>query len=263
MKFQIMILFSFCFLLMACHPKEESKESNYSLTMTSETEEISKEQFTNLLDEMQNGSIKKKPIEITYNPSIEAITSTETIANDEEFNSEYDPLSAKSTTDSNNLPQGSATLNKRQGNIYIMWGNLEDDGSKYEWERIFYVVRWLSKKGFKVIINPYSLLRNVKEALMDKEIKVFIWSGHGDTGVLRDKEFQVLPQNIFTKVSPSLKEVIFSSCDGDLLTDNYRFSESFTPYYWSGKTNSKEFLDFLLSPRWIELLSADLEINLQ
>lgn len=151
----------------------------------------------------------------------------------------------------NNL---NSSKEKYRGDVYIMWGNLDEEMGQTEWSEFFLVVRYLTKKNYKVIVNSYARVSDVKFAFKDQEMVSFIWSGHGDGGVLKDKNYEELPKNIFSKPPKSLKEIIISACDGELLKTNYQFSPKVKLTTWVGATDSTEFIQYFNSDEWIEFM---------
>ena len=143
------------------------------------------------------------------------------------------------------------TPSRVKGNVYVFWGNLQEEMGQHEWNEFFLITRYLTKRGYKVFLNPYAKVIDLQQALQDKNAELITWSSHGNGGVLHDKNLNPLPFDIFNVNNPNIKQIIISACDGELIRSNYVFNPINKFITWVGSTNSDEFINYFNSKEWI------------
>lgn len=136
--------------------------------------------------------------------------------------------------------------------IFIGLGNTaKDEGiQKTDWDAIYYIMNYVSKLKYRVMINVQATSEHLKLASEDEETSVILWSSHGNKKGFYDYNGERVPYDIFKTKSKSFYQLVLSSCEGRIaLDDNYN-TKGLKTWAWEGLTNSTELKDFLVSDKW-------------
>lgn len=153
--------------------------------------------------------------------------------------------------------------NKFRGDVYFLIGDLTNAWSEEEYVAYFPVAKWLSTNGFRAIINPAAVIKDVRDAVKSIDVRGIIWSSHGsEDGEIFDKNDQALPRNIFSyKASPRLRHFVLGDCYGERVANFYSFPAEAGVHHWVGEITSDDFFNYLKSSKWRRDFTADLRIK--
>lgn len=139
----------------------------------------------------------------------------------------------------------------KYGDVVFLTGHLEDDWTQQEWTRYYGVAKWLVQNGFRVVMNPVAMPKDIKAAVQDDSTKVIIWSSHGsESGGIYDSAKNLVPEDAFLAAGRNFKQLIVSSCYSDVMAERYKFPQGLSVVHWTGTTGSDELFDYLTSKRW-------------
>jgi hypothetical protein len=132
-------------------------------------------------------------------------------------------------------------------------------GDAWDWDRGLWtryrrIAKWLSKNGFRVVMNPSASVHDLRAAVQNDRTKVIIWSGTANRqGAIRDAGENAIPANVFnTRVSRNLRQVVFHTPAGRTVTSHYDTPESVEhETHWPrGRISLDELFQYLLSDHW-------------
>jgi hypothetical protein len=139
------------------------------------------------------------------------------------------------------------------GDVYFLIGRLDDGWGRKEYDRYYEYAKWLSKSGFRPIINPVASAADVREAVQNPRTFGIIWSSHGSTaGDLFDSNNRALPRDVFrADRSATFKWLVLSNCNGDPVRARYGLAGARYPhaYWWHGDTTTEDLFAYLFSEK--------------
>ena len=136
--------------------------------------------------------------------------------------------------------------------IFIGLGSKEKDQTiqKTDWDAIYYIMNYVSKLKYRVMINVQATSEHLRLASEDEETSVILWSSHGNKKGFYDYNGERVPYDVFKNKSKSFYQLVLSSCEGRIaLNDNY-ITKGLKTWAWEGLTNSTELKNFLVSETW-------------
>ena len=136
--------------------------------------------------------------------------------------------------------------------IFIGLGSASKDETiqKTDWDSIYYIMNYVTKLKFRVMINVQATAEHLKLAASDEETSVILWSSHGNKKAFYDYNGNPGPYDIFKTKSKNFYQLILSSCEGRIALDNNYITTGLKTWAWSGLTNSTELKQFLVSDKW-------------
>lgn len=140
----------------------------------------------------------------------------------------------------------------KNGDVSFLTGYLEDQWTQAEWNRFYGIAKWLVKHNFRVIMNPVAYIPDIRATVQDPRTKVIIWSSHGSKdGRIYDSRKEAVPAEIFAEnAGANFKQIIASSCYGEVMVQRYAFPERVNKKYWQGTTGSDDLFNYLKSDSW-------------
>jgi hypothetical protein len=139
------------------------------------------------------------------------------------------------------------------GDLYILLGigKKDEQMTKTEYTSLWKIMNYLSDKGFRVMMNVKAKVAHLEDAINSTETSLIMFSGHGNKTGFYDYNSNRIPSDIFSNAHKSLYQFVLSSCYGRLaLNSSYSMPSHIKTWAWSGLTNSKEFINFLVSDDW-------------
>lgn len=136
--------------------------------------------------------------------------------------------------------------------IFIGLGSKEKDQTiqKTDWDAIYYIMNYVSRLKYRVMINVQATGEHLKLASEDEETSVILWSSHGNKKGFYDYNGDKVPYDVFKNKSKGFYQFVLSSCEGAIaLHDNY-ITSGLRIWAWEGLTNSTELKNFLVSDAW-------------
>ncbi|AUN98044.1 hypothetical protein C0V70_07965 [Bacteriovorax stolpii] len=136
--------------------------------------------------------------------------------------------------------------------IFIGLGSTENDQTiqKTDWDAIYYIMNYVTKLKFRVMINVQATSEHLKLAASDEETSVILWSSHGNKKAFYDFDGKAVPYDVFKGKSKNFYQLILSSCEGRIALNNNYAIDGLKTWAWSGLTNSTELKQFLVSDKW-------------
>lgn len=146
--------------------------------------------------------------------------------------------------------------------IFIGLGSTSKDESiqKTDWDAIYYIMNYLSKLKFRVLINVQATSEHLKLAAADEDTAVVLWSSHGNKKAFYDYNGQPVPYDVFKTKGKNMYQLILSSCEGRIALDNNYSTAGLKTWAWSGLTNSTELKQFMVSDKWSAFDGATLAV---
>ena len=140
----------------------------------------------------------------------------------------------------------------KYGDVVFLICDLDDKWTYSEWTRYYTVAKWLATKGFRVIINPVAQTGDIRAAVQDDRTKVIVWSSHGsqDGGIYDTGKTLVPTDAFFTDAGRNFKQIIVSSCYGDVMVERYAFPAGLERTHWEGTTSSDDLFNYLNGDKW-------------
>ncbi len=142
----------------------------------------------------------------------------------------------------------------KNGDVVILWGigtSDSDQGmTRQEYHGVWAVMNYLSSKDFRVVMNVRSTAEDVEEALQSDTTSILVYSGHGNKGAFYDFNSQPVPKSIFNTISPSVYQVVLSTCYGTQALANYPLPSGVKFYSWDRLTSAADLVNFLASNYW-------------
>jgi len=160
-----------------------------------------------------------------------------------------------------------ARISDPHGDFYFLTGNLDDRWTDDDYKQFYSIAKWLSKMGFRVIINPVAYVSDAREAAENPKTAAIIWNGHGaNDGTVYDADDKPLPADIFTKnKSLSFKYMLFANCWGKFSAQYYRLNRVPNLYTkgWARETTSDDLFGYLFGDDFNTELAKALNVKIQ
>lgn len=152
----------------------------------------------------------------------------------------------------------------KNGDMYVLWGNLDDSWTQDEYNKFYTISKWLVKHDFRNIINPVANESDIREAATNPRTSGILWSSHGNTqGVIFGSDQSPVANDAFsTNASPSFRHMVMSNCYADQSMNYYTIPSHLRVKHWTGETTTSEFFQYLVSSEWDNDLMTDLGITL-
>lgn len=153
------------------------------------------------------------------------------------------------------------------GDFYFLIGNLEDQWSKDDYTRFYTVAKWLSKHGFRTILNVTAFIPDLQEAISNPQTTAMVWNSHGASdGGFSDANGERVPTDLFTAhINKNLRYILFGNCWGLNAETKYNLKKlpKLTVVGWDRTVDSNDLFGYLISERFDEDLAKALNIELK
>jgi hypothetical protein len=147
------------------------------------------------------------------------------------------------------------------GDFALLWalgeGASDENMTKDEYTRVWTIMKYLSKKNFRVVMNVAASSDDIKETVETDTTSVVLVSTHGNTSGFYDYNKQRVPYDVFQNKSKSMYQFILAACYGTESRANYLIPDDMVMYTWSGLTNTSDLMKFLLSDSWTGMEGKD------
>ncbi|MBY0516988.1 MAG: hypothetical protein K2P81_08780 [Bacteriovoracaceae bacterium] len=150
------------------------------------------------------------------------------------------------------------------GDFVLLWGLGEEtsnqDMTQSEYNKIWRIMNYLKKMGFRVIMNVRAEGADVKEAVETEGTSVVLYSGHGNTSGFYDFFSRRVTYDLFKNKAKSVYQFILSACHGTESRVNYAPPKDMIMYTWEGLTNTDDLMTFLMGS-WTGMEGKNLAIR--
>lgn len=152
----------------------------------------------------------------------------------------------------------------KNGDIYFLIGDLDNDWRRDEWGKFYGISKWLVKHYFRVIVNPTAYQADLKEAVQNPTTSGILWSSHASKdGKVYGADGKPISQDSFSQnASPTFRHLVLSNCNGEEVLDYYPTPPNLKYHYWPDEANTEDFFFYLKSDKWNRDLENDLGIKL-
>lgn len=143
------------------------------------------------------------------------------------------------------------------GDFYIMLGleKTENDNTirAIDYYNLQSIVSHMSEMKFRVIMNLYAGISDLKSALNADRPTVILWASHGTAVNFYSATGEPVPASVFKDASPYVYQFILSACYG---TEAFDFKygpvvpKTMKTYTWSGETKPSELKKWIYSGAW-------------
>ena len=143
------------------------------------------------------------------------------------------------------------------GDFYIMLG-LEKNETDNTIRAIDYynlqaIVSHMSELKFRVIMNLYAGISDLKSALDADRPTVILWTSHGTAVNFFSATGEPVPASVFKEASPYVYQFILSACYGTEAFDfkyGSNIPKTMKTFTWSGETKPSELKKWIYSGAW-------------
>lgn len=151
----------------------------------------------------------------------------------------------------------SMSSSKSSGDFYIMMGlefnDINDQIRQINYFNLQSIVQHMSGLNFRVIMNLYAGISDLKDALKAEVPTIILWTSHGDPTNFYSATGEPIPASVFNEATPHVYQFILSACYGaESIGHKYRktIPSSIRTYSWSGTTKPSELNAWIKSPAW-------------